>query len=191
MQSFIHPPNNFLTIIELKNQHEAVLKPYKDIDGELLYDFYYSCSSETIYYRFMSLSLYNNLRKESKQSAIKMIKKFTNPTHNDTIAIIAIIKENHKEKIVAEGMFVKTGKNRAEIAVMTSDNWQRQGLAINIGKLLKKIALSRGIKYFEGDYLLSNYKLKKLFQNLKIKYNYIINGDSLRFEIDLEDPFYE
>ena len=95
------------------------------------------------------------------------------------------------EKQGFEGMYVKTGTDRAEVGALTVDKWQRQGLATNIGTFLMEIAKTKDIKLFEGEILLSNFKLINLMKAMKIKYNKVISHGTLHFEIDLDEPFYE
>ena len=185
MKSIISLSEEFSKITNLKNKIKAILRPIKITDDQMLYDFFYSCSKDTLYFRFMNLSIYNSLRRNESQYVMNIIRKYTNIDFNNHVSIVALIKEYNKEKIVSKGMYIKTGENRAEIAFITADDWQRQGLAINIGNLLKEIAISRGIKIFEGDLLLSNRNILNFFRHLKIKYNSVTSQGSIHFEINL------
>ncbi|MHA1378342.1 MAG: GNAT family N-acetyltransferase [Candidatus Helarchaeota archaeon] len=168
---------------------EALLRPITDSDEELLLTMFKTCSYDTLFYRFMSSSLYIHLQKGNTQSVKKMIKRFCCIDHRNCMSIVAIVTENGKEKIVSWGLYVITSAKRAEIAIMTEDNWQMQGLATKIGEFLIDIAKSRGIKFFEGEILLSNHKLFNLMKTLKINFTRVIKHGSLHFEIDLDNPF--
>jgi acetyltransferase len=177
--------------ITLKNGTEALLRPIKDIDEQLLYDLFSSCSYDTLFYRFMSSSVHINLKKGNIPFVMKVIRRFTQIDYENQLSIVALIKENNKDIIVSEGMYVKTGPDRAEVGALTGDKWQRQGLATNIGTFMMEIAKTKDIKLFEGEILLSNFKLINLMKAMKIKYNKVISHGTLHFEIDLEEPFYE
>ncbi|MFX1449685.1 MAG: hypothetical protein ACFFCM_02510 [Promethearchaeota archaeon] len=177
--------------IMLKNGTDALLRPIKETDDQLLYDLFSSCSYDTLFYRFMSSSVYLNLQKGNTDFVMKVVRRFTQIDYENQLSIVALIKENNEERIVSEGMYVKTGSDRAEVGALTGDKWQRQGLATNIGTFLMEIGKSKGIKIFEGEILLSNFKLINLMKAMKIKYNRVISHGTLHFEINLDDPFYE
>ncbi len=177
--------------IMLKNGTEALLRPIKDTDSQLLYNLFHSCSYDTLFYRFMSSSVYLNLQKGNTSFVMKTVRRFTQIDYENQLSIVAIKKENDKDIIVSEGMYVKTGPNRAEVGALTGDEWQRQGLATNIGTFLMEIAKTKEIKFFEGEILLANFKLINLMKTMKIKYNKVISHGTLHFEIDLDEPFYE
>ena len=177
-------------VIKLRNGNEAFLRPIKVTDDQLMLNFLKSCSYDTLFFRFMSSSIYINLKKWNTEAVMKRIKIFTNIDYEDHMSIIGLNKENNNNMIISEGIYVKSAPDRAEVAIMTADNWQRQGMATNIGEFLVEIAKSKGIKFFEGEIMLSNQKLLNLFTVLKIKYNKIINHGVLHFEINLDEPFY-
>lgn len=191
MSSIKSYSEKYTKVIQLKNAKEAFLRPIKDTDEQLLYDLLYSCSYDTIYYRFMSSAIYMNLRKGKTQSVMNIIKKFCNIDYDNHLAIVALIRENNEERIVSEGRYVKIEGKSAEIAIITADDWQRQGLATKIGEFLIEIAKAKGIKFFEGEILLSNYKLLSLLKNIKINYTKNVQHGSLHFKIDLDKPFLE
>lgn len=189
MSSIKSYSEKYTKTIKLRNGAEAFLRPIKDTDDQMLYDLFSSCSYETIYFRFMTSAIFHHIRTGKTEFIMNMIRRLTNIDYDNQMAIIALINKNNKEKIVSEGRYAKTGADRAEVAVITTDNWQRQGLATNIGEFLIEIAKSKGIKIFEGEISLSNHKLLKLFKDLKIKYTRVIRYGSLHFEINLDDPF--
>lgn len=177
--------------ITLRNGREAFLRPIQDKDAQLLLELLKSCSYDTLFFRFMSSSIYINLKKGNSSAVLNIIKSFCCIDFENLMSIIASVSENNKEILVSWGMYVITAPNRAEIAILTGDNWQRLGLATQIGEFMMEIAKSKGIKFFEGDILLSNEKLLRLMNSLKINYNKVIKHGALRFEIDLDNPFYE
>ncbi|MHA1382859.1 MAG: hypothetical protein ACTSR3_03775 [Candidatus Helarchaeota archaeon] len=177
--------------IILKNGVEAFLRPIQDTDEDMLYELFKSCSYDTLFYRFMSSSLFINIQSGKIQLVMRIIKKYCCIDYKNQMSIIAIVKEKDKEKIASWGLYVKTSPNSADVAIMTADDWQRIGLASNIARFSIEIAKSNGIKFFEGEILLSNNKLLNLMKKLKIKYSRVIKHGSLHFKIDLNDPFYE
>ncbi|MHA1377419.1 MAG: GNAT family N-acetyltransferase [Candidatus Helarchaeota archaeon] len=181
---------DFTEIIELRNHKKAVLRLLRSTDESLMLDFFKSCTKECIFNRFMSSALYNNIRKEDSQYVMNLIRKYLDLDLKNHMSIVAVIREENKEKIVAEGRFFRIDKDRAEVALITRDNWQRLGLGTSIANLLKNVAISRGIKIFEGDILLQNEKMLNVFRSLKIKYSRVLNYNTIHFEIQLDDPYY-
>ncbi|MHA1386443.1 MAG: GNAT family N-acetyltransferase, partial [Candidatus Helarchaeota archaeon] len=175
MEKVLQVSKNFIRTIKLKNGVQAILRPINPNDENLLLDFFYSCSKETIFYRFMSSAYYNNIRKNDKQFVMNLIRKYIDIDLKDHMSIVAVIKENNKERIVSEGRYFKTSEKRAEVAIMTVDDWQRLGIATRIADFLKDIAITRNIEVFEGDILISNQKMLKIFRNLKIKYTRVLD----------------
>ena len=173
-------------IVRLKNNQEILLRPLKPNDS--LKEFFLSCSKESIFYRFMSSAFYINVRKLASSS---LLTEYTNLDLDQHMSIVAVVEEDGEEKIIAEGRFFRARPEIAEVALITADGWQRLGLATYIGDFLKEIALSRDIKYFEGDILVSNRKMLNVFRYLKIKYTRTLYYDSIHFRIILDDPYLE
>ncbi len=178
----------YTKVIALKDGKEALLRPIRSTDDQMMYDFLNSCSYDTLFFRFMSSAIYIHLQKGNKEAIMKRIKNFTDIDHENHISIVAIMND---EKMVSEGLFVKTAPDRADVAVMTADDWQRKGLARKIGDFMMEIAKEKGIKFFEGEILLSNYALLNLFKTLKVKYTRVIRHGVLHFSINVDEPYYE
>jgi len=94
--------------IMLKNGTEALLRPIKDTDDQLLYDLFSSCSYDTLFYRFMSSSLYLNLQKGNTDFVMKVVRRFTEIDYENQLSIVALIKENNEDRIVFFGRYIKS-----------------------------------------------------------------------------------
>lgn len=175
-----------IRIMGLESNKNINFRLIRKTDAQLIFKFFQTCSMDTIYYRFMNSALFNNIRKQDTQYVMSVVKNYINLDLKKHMSIVAIIKENDDEQIISEGRYICTGKNSAEVAIMTADNWQRKGLATKIAIMLKNNAILRGISIFEGDILRTNQNMLNLFKNLKIKFNSIYYQDSFHFEIHLK-----
>lgn len=124
-------------------------------DGELLRRFFLRLSPKTVYRRFLSPIA----RPEQAQP-----QRLLDVDHRDREALCAL--ENGE--IVGVARYTRRpGTDRAELAVVVADAWQRQGLATRLVSVLAADARANGIAEFEVTALAENRPVLALLVRLR------------------------
>jgi RimJ/RimL family protein N-acetyltransferase len=108
-------------------------------DGEALRRLFYRLSPTSVYRRFHSPIV----RPEQAQPD-----RLLDIDHHDREAVVAV----QDGEIVGVARYARwPGTDRAELAVVVADHWQRQGLAARMLSGLAELALSAGIQSFTAS----------------------------------------
>lgn len=83
--------------------------------------------------------------------------------YSDRYALVAI--SGSEQKIVAHGAYVRTGRERAEVAFAVADEWQRYGIATILLSHLAGAAEERGIGVFTANVLPDNHRMIQVFRD--------------------------
>jgi acetyltransferase len=151
-------PNNYEFKEKLPDNTEILIRPIKPEDEEMHLDFFYSLSKETNYYRFFSYR---------KRLTHEQLASFTQIDYNREVAIVAVAKENGKEKIVGVNRLVYyPNSEKYEFAIVVRDQWQAKGVGKILMDKLFRIAKDKGIKEIYGSVLAENSKMLNFAKKL-------------------------
>lgn len=138
---------------DMEETHEfkgraLLIRPLRSADGDLLMDFFYSHTAETIYqrYRYLKKSL-------SQDEALRLCTL----DYRNQFALAAFEKKDRSERIVAVGRYVlneKTGL--AETALIVHEDSRRLGIGRYVQERLRQYAERSGIVGFTGSFEPSN-----------------------------------
>jgi RimJ/RimL family protein N-acetyltransferase len=124
-------------------------------DGEALRRLFFRLSPETIYRRFHSPIV----RPEQARP-----ERLLDIDHHDREAVVAVVDG----EIVGVARYSRwPGTDRADIAVVVADDWQRQGLATRMLSGLAELALSAGIESFTASVQGDNQQALKLLRRFR------------------------
>ncbi|MFH1676224.1 MAG: GNAT family N-acetyltransferase, partial [bacterium] len=130
-------------------------RPIHPTDPERVKDLFYKLSEETVYLRFMS---------RIKRLQHKQIHDLVFVDHRDEVIIVGTLNEAYGEEIIAiGGYYLNPRTNRAEVAFLVHDRWQRKGIGKFLFKLLTNIAKSHGIAGFTAETLPQNKGMQMVF----------------------------
>ena len=147
-------PEQFQRKITLRDGTKVLLRPIKPTDADMWVELYSSLSSMSKYYRFFSAH---------QQPSPKMIKMYTNIDYVNNFALVAIVTENGKEKMVGVARYVlDPPPSSAELAVVVADTWQGKGLGTKMLLYIIEIMIKRKIKKVHGDVFLENRAMLQL-----------------------------
>lgn len=121
-------------------------------DADLIGQFFWRLSSETIYLRFLA---------PIKQPSNTLLKRLVDIDHRDREALIALDERG----IVGIARYGTVGKSH-EVAVVVADDWQGQGLGRVLIRRLAHIARMRGIVSFHATMLGDNRRAQSLVRGL-------------------------
>jgi acetyltransferase len=83
------------------------------------------------------------------------------------VCIVGVIQTNDATRILCGARYVRLPRpHAAEIAVTVHDDFQRRGLGEFLLRLLARLAVADGIRWFEADVMNSNRKMLNLFTKL-------------------------
>jgi acetyltransferase len=181
-------PKQYETIFKLKNSHEVLLRPIRPEDEPLEEELLTSLSKQSQYFRFFGFM---------PSIPKKLLKRSSQIDYDREIAIIAIIKEEGKKKMIAEVRLLATHDNsEAEFAIVIADSWQGLGLGNKLTSYIIEIAIQRKIRTITATVLKVNKAMVHIFRNMGFEFESMdLSTYSARLELkkggqasDIEHP---
>jgi acyl-CoA hydrolase/ribosomal protein S18 acetylase RimI-like enzyme len=127
---------------------EILLRPVRMSDEPLLKDFFYSLSDKSNYRRFIMLR---------RSLPHEVLQKFVAIDYTKQMVILAVIEDGEKELVVGVGQYVvMEDTHDAEIALAVRDDYQHQGIGMELLNYLSQIARQQGLLGFTADVLGEN-----------------------------------
>jgi len=152
----IHPyPWRWVRLEKLKHGRTVQLRPIRPEDGDSLQNMVQNLSAESRYFRFMHAI--NDLSPQ-------MIAQFTKLDYDRQMAFVAV--SNNGEVVGVSRYTMTTDRLSAEFAVSIVDDWQGQGLATVLMKLVIEHAKAQNLKQLTGDVLVTNNPMRGLMKSL-------------------------
>jgi GNAT superfamily N-acetyltransferase len=122
-----------------------------------------------------------------KQIPQKQVQDFVYVNHRDEVAIVGTIPEAHGEEIIAVGRYyLDPRRNRAEVAFIVRDDWQRRGIGTFMLKYLINIARRNGIAGFTAEVLAENKAMQDVLRSVDVKLRSKLNNGVYSYELDFE-----
>lgn len=166
------------TAMLLKDGTQVSIRPIHPTDEPRMRTLFYNLSQETIYYRFMQ---------HMQSIPRKQILDMTYIDPRTEVAILATVPEAFGEDIIAVARYyldVKT--NRAEVAFVVQDQWQRKGIGTFLLNHLIKIARRSGITGFTAEVLRANRPMQTVFNRANCKVQSQLQGDVYHYDLTFE-----
>jgi len=136
-------------------------RPVHPTDPERVKDLFYALTEESMYLRFMS---------RMKRLQRKQLNEMVYIDHRDEVVLVGFLEEAHGEEIIAMGgYYLNPRTNRAEVAFLVHDKWQRRGIGTFLFKQLTNIARSYGIAGFTAETLPQNKSMQSVFNKCGLK----------------------
>ena len=173
---FFVGPKEVRTTMLLDNGTLISFRAMDPTDEPRTRDLFYSLSQETVYYRYMS---------HMKRIPRKQLQNFVYIDHRNEVAIVGTVPEAHGEEIIAIGRYYLDQKtNRAEVAFVVRDDWQRRGIGSFIMKHLANIAKRNGIAGFTAEVMRDNKAMQAVINKSGMKVHSKLNEGVFHFEMD-------
>ena len=141
----------YSVIERLKDQRSVTIRAVRPGDKGLIIEAFRGLSAESIYFRLFAA------KKEFTDADVKEI---TEVDFLNVVALVAVLEQNGKDRIVGEGRYIRSGEDgtmrRAEVALIVVDAFHRLGIATLLLKHLIAIAREAGITHLEAEILRSN-----------------------------------
>jgi acyl-CoA hydrolase/GNAT superfamily N-acetyltransferase len=173
---FFVGPKEARTTMLLDNGTLVSFRAMNPTDEPGTRDLFYSLSQETVYYRYMS---------HMKRIPRKQLQNFVYVDHRNEVAIVGTVPEAHGDDIIAIGRYYLDQKtNRAEVAFVVRDDWQKQGIGGFIMKHLAIIAKRNGIAGFTAEVMRDNKPMQAVINHSGMKVKSSLNDGVFHFEMD-------
>ncbi len=147
-------PDEYIENKALKDGEGVVLRPIRPTDDELLREFHYQLSEDTLYHRYR-----RPLRSLPQSERAKLV----NIDYNTQMAIIAVHTNGFREEMLGVGRFyVDESRRSAEVAFVVRDDHQGRGLGSILLKKLVAIARKMELVSLEAFCAPDNVKMIEL-----------------------------
>lgn len=94
------------------------------------------------------------------------IKQLTNIDYVNDVALVAVIQEAGKEKIIGVSQYAVDRAGHCECAVVVADEWQHKGLGTALMRHLIAVARDSGLLLMESTDLAENSEMRELARDL-------------------------
>lgn len=171
-------PKELRSTYLLPNGTQITFRAVHPTDAPRMRELFYALSQQTMYYRFMS---------SQKIVSRQQIRDFVYIDHRNDVSIVGTLPEAHGEEILALGNYYLDPKtNRAEVAFVVQDKWQRQGIGTFLLRFLARVARRNGIRGFTAEVLAENKGMQAVFNKSNTKIHSKFNGSVYSYELDFE-----
>jgi acetyltransferase len=156
-------PSQYVSPFTMKDGTEVTLRPICPEDEPLVGKFHETISDRSVYLRyFSSLSL-------SSRVAHERLARICFVDYDRVIALVV----DHKNKatgqrqILGVGRLIKlNAKNEAEVAILVSDQYQKQGLGIELLRCAVQVARDENLGSVSAEMLRDNMTAQRLFKKV-------------------------
>ena len=175
-------PSQYVSQFTTKNGSEVTLRPIRPEDEPLVSKLHETLSDHSVYMRyFAALSLRSRVAHE----------RLVRICFVDYDRVIAIVVD-HKDKATGEHRILGVGrliklhrKNEAEVAILVSDHWQRQGLGIELLHRMVQIARDEKLASVTAEMLRDNLAVQSVFKKAGFRLQTLADPLSISAMLDL------
>ncbi|CAB5163647.1 4-hydroxybutyrate coenzyme A transferase [Olavius algarvensis associated proteobacterium Delta 3] len=140
-----------------------------------------------LFYRFSDDSVYSRYFHSVRVMPHSKIQEYVNVDWHQVMSIIGMVREEGEERIIAEGRYIRIpGTENAEVVFVVDEDYQNQGIATSIYRMLVQLARERGIKTFLADVLFSNAPMMKVFHKGNLPVRAYLEAGTYHLSIDLK-----
>jgi acetyltransferase len=160
----------------MKDGIDVSLRPIHPDDEPLMAQFHQTLSGRSVYMRyFCSLSL------ESRTAHERLVRI----CHVDGEREVALVvdhenKRTGQQQILGVGRLIKLdAQNEAEVAILVSDQYQKQGLGTELLRRLIQIARDQKLHRVSGELLRDNLAMQIIVKKLGFRFRLCADGMSI------------
>jgi acetyltransferase len=170
-------PSQYVSQFTMKDGTEVTLRPIRPEDEPLMSKFHETLSDRSVYMRyFSSLSL-------SSRVAHERLLRICFADYDRVMALVVDHKDETtgQHRILGVGRLIKLhGKNEAEVAILVSDQWQKQGLGIELLRRSVQIARDEKLRRVSAEMLRDNLSVQNIFKKIGFRLRLLASSSSSR-----------
>ena len=157
-------PEQYQKTVKLSSGTEIFLRPLKPTDDDMMLELFNSLSRDTVYLKFFS-----SLKSLSREQ----LEKITHIDYKKEMAIVALVKEDGRERSVAVGRYTRIDEEpgAAEFAIVVQDARQGGGIGTEVLWHLAHVAKLEGVDVIVGYIMSENSRMFSVLKRsgLKVK----------------------
>ena len=166
--------------LKLKDGKVVEFRPLLPSDEFAYRNFFYSLQEKTIYMRY-----FYKMRTFSHEVVQK---QWSSVDYHKNMSIIGLVQKGGHKEIMAIGSYAQDSDDRAEVAFVVREDFQKKGIASYLLEILEKIAKENHYSGFGATVLRENSSMihvfKNSFPNAKISSS---GGSDLKIEMDFSE----
>ncbi len=165
---------NFEEHVLLKDGTGVLVRAAKEEDKPLIKEFMKRISRESLMMRFMAAV---------SEVSDSVIDNMCSGDFRTAGCLVAIVKENDKDRIVGVGNYMGTGNGKsAEVAFLVEDAYQGKGISTMLLERLAGLAAANGYIEFEAEVLPDNQPMINVFSSSGFKNHRVWHSDTVHIE---------
>ncbi|MDO5687460.1 MAG: GNAT family N-acetyltransferase [Neisseria sp.] len=152
-------PHYLEKTLSLKNGTPVLIRPVREVDGDMIQTFVRNLSEESRYNRFMS---------NIKELSDNVLVRFTQLDYDRDIglAMVRTLEDGSDEAVGIARYVTDPDMQACEFAVSVADDWQGNGIASILMNHLFLAAREQGLKIMRGEVLADNQAMQGLVRKL-------------------------
>lgn len=135
--------------------------------------------------RIGTQSLYRRFMGAKRGFSDKERAFFLNVDFVNHVALVAVLKEDDHDAIVAGGRYIVEKPGMAEVAFAVVDEYQGQGIGAVLLRHLAVLARQSGLKEFTAEVLADNTPMLKVFSKSGLKFSSTRSADGVHAVLQL------
>src|SRR6202167_5892635 len=175
-------PSQYVSQFTTKDGAEVTLRPIRPEDEPLMSKFHETLSDDSVYMRyFSSLSL-------SSRVAHERLVRICFVDYDRVMALVV----DHKDEVTGQHRILGIGrliklhtKNEAEIAILVSDQFQKQGLGIELLRRTVQIARDEKLSSISAEMLRDNVTVQRVFKKVGFRLRLVADSSSISAMLEL------
>jgi acetyltransferase len=176
------PAAGLVSQFTMKDGTEVSLRPIRPDDEPLMAQFHQTLSGRSVYMRyFYSLSLKSRVAHE----------RLVRICHVDDEREVALVgdytnKRTGQQQILGVGRLIRLdAQGEAEVAILVSDQYQKQGLGTELLRRLIQIARDQKLHRVSGELLRDNLAMQVIVRKLGFRFRLCPDGASIPAVLEL------
>ena len=176
------PAAGLVSQFTMKDGTEVSLRPIRPDDEPLMAQFHQTLSGRSVYMRyFYSLSLKSRVAHE----------RLVRICHVDDEREVALVvdytnKSTGQQQILGVGRLIRLdAQDEAEVAILVSDQYQKQGLGTELLRRLIQIARGQKLHRVSGELLRDNLAMQIIVRKLGFRFRLCPDGASIPAVLEL------
>jgi len=178
-------PAQYISQFTMKDGTEVTIRPIRPEDEPLMGKFHETLSDRSVYMRyFSSLSL-------SSRVAHERLARMCFVDYDRVMALVVEHKNraSGQHQILGVGRLIKlNAKNEAEVAILVSDQDQKQGLGIELLRRTVQIARDEKLSSVNAEMLRDNLTVQRIFKKVGFRLRPLADSCSIAAVLDLCIP---
>jgi acetyltransferase len=166
----------------LRNGTPVMIRPIRPEDEPLMVRFHETLSARSVYLRW--LHLLNVSQLTAHQEMIRMC--FIDYDREMVLVADYDNPQTGQHEIIGVGCLIKEqGTKSAEIALLVTDQFQRQGLGTELLRRLIQVGRDEHLQRLTGDILLENQGMQAICKKLGFRLQYLLEDQVVKVELAL------